>query len=155
MKIKVEPVSHDADKGAHLIGRWNFVELPVISDPRGKLTFLEANRHVDFDIKRIYYLFDIPADAERGGHAHIRLQQLVIPLSGSFDVLCDNGARRETITLNRPFRGLLIKNLVWRELMNFTSGAVCLVIASEPYDESDYFRNYADFQAHVAQCDFG
>jgi hypothetical protein len=130
-------------------GRWQFVDIPVISDPRGKLSFIEGGKHIDFNINRVYYLFDVPADAERGGHAHKRLKQLLIPLSGSFDVRVDDGSQVECFTLNRPYRGLLLENLVWRELNNFTSGAVCLVLASERYDETDYFRRYEDFIRHT------
>jgi hypothetical protein len=121
------------------------VDLPKISDPRGNLTFLEGQRHIDFEIARVYYLYDVPAGEERGGHAHKNLSQLLIALAGSFDVLLDDGKSKVRVTLNRPFQGLILRPMVWRELDNFSSGAVCLVLASQKYDESDYFRDYAEF----------
>lgn len=123
------------------------IDLPKINDPRGNLTFIESSTHVPFDIKRVYYLYDVPSGAERGGHAHKQLKQLLIALSGSFDVILDDGQETRVVTLNRPFNGLVIPCMVWRELRNFSSGAVCFVLASEPYDESDYYRNYEDFVA--------
>ena len=125
------------------------MELPKISDPRGNLSFIEAQRHVPFDIRRIYYLYDVPGGAKRAGHGHRTLHQLMLAISGSFDVLLDDGAARRTITLNRPYNGLYICPGIWRELSNFSSGAVCLVLASEYYDESDYLRDYGDFRAYV------
>lgn len=119
--------------------------LPKISDPRGSLSFLEGNIHVPFEIRRVYYLYDVPAGEERGGHAHFNLQQLIIGISGSFDVLLDSGKDRVSFTCNRPFKGLLMKSLIWRELANFSAGAVCLVLASMAYDESDYIRDYPTF----------
>ena len=127
------------------------VDLSKISDPRGNLTFIEGNRHVPFDIKRVYYLYDVPGGEMRAGHAHHQPQQLIIGISGSFDLVLDNGYERRTITCNRPFRGVLMKSLVWRELNNFSSGAVCLVLASMPYEESDYIRDYQDFLKTVEQ----
>lgn len=123
------------------------IDLPKIVDYRGNLSFLEAGEHVPFPIKRIYYLYDVPAGAERGGHAHKALQQLIIPLAGSFDILLDDGKEKQTFHLNRPFQGLYITSMIWREMQNFSSGSVCLVIASEHYDEEDYYRNYNDFIA--------
>ena len=122
-----------------------FVDLTRLTDPRGNLTFIEGKRHIPFDIQRVYYLYDVPAGEERGGHAHHELQQLIIAVSGSFDVMLDNGRERCTVTCNRPFKGLLMKSLVWRELENFSSGAVCLVLASMRYEEADYIRNYEEF----------
>ncbi|HCQ50114.1 MULTISPECIES: sugar 3,4-ketoisomerase [Achromobacter] len=127
------------------------IDLTKISDPRGNLTFVEANKHVPFDIQRVYYLYDVPSGEMRAGHAHYNLQQLIIGISGSFDLLLDNGYEKRTITCNRPFQGVLMKSLVWRELNNFSSGAVCLVLASMHYEESDYIRNYADFLKVVAE----
>lgn len=125
------------------------VDLPRITDPRGNLTFVEGGRHVPFDIARVYYLYDVPGGESRGGHAHRGLQQLVIAASGSFDVLVDDGTHRERFFLNRSYHGLLIPQLVWRELDDFSSGGVCLVLASEAYDEDDYFRDYDVFREAV------
>jgi hypothetical protein len=122
------------------------IDLPKISDPRGNLTFIESQRHVPFDIARVYYLYDVPGGAERGGHAHKRLQQLIIAMSGSFDIVLDDGQYKERIHLNRPYFGLLIDTMVWRELDNFSSGSVCMVLASIAYDEDDYYRDYDQFK---------
>jgi hypothetical protein len=121
------------------------IELPRIADHRGNLSFVEGGRHVPFDIRRVYYLYDVPAGEARGGHAHRELQQVLIAVSGSFDVLLDNGRRTETVSLNRPFVGLYMTNMIWRELLNFSSGSVCLVLASEPFEEADYIREHHDF----------
>lgn len=121
------------------------IELPKISDARGNLTFIESDKHIPFDIRRVYYLYDVPAGSERGGHAHKELEQLLIPLSGSFDVILDDGERQKKIHLNRPYQGLYICPYIWRQLNNFSSGSVCAVLASKPYDENDYLRHYQDF----------
>lgn len=121
------------------------IELPRIFDARGNLTMIESSQHIPFDIKRVYYLYDVPGGAERGGHAHKNLQQLVIAASGSFDVELDNGHEKKVYQLNRSYMGLLISPMYWREIRNFSSCSVCLVLASHHYDESDYFRNYGDF----------
>lgn len=126
-----------------------FVQLPKISDPRGNLTFIESNKEIDFEIKRVYYLYDVPAGADRGGHAHHDLRQLLIAASGSFDVTLDDGAEKKRFVLNRPNIGLFISNKVWRELNNFSSGSMCLVLASDIYKESDYIRDYDAFLATV------
>jgi hypothetical protein len=125
------------------------IELPKTSDPRGNLTFLEANRHVPFGIERVYYLYDVPGGAERGGHAHLGLEQLIIAMSGSFDVVLDDGRERQRFHLNRSYYGLYVCPMIWRELDNFSSGSVCLVLASNRYDEADYIRNYDDFLSAV------
>ncbi|WP_321948502.1 FdtA/QdtA family cupin domain-containing protein [Paraburkholderia sp. J10-1] len=129
----------------------SIIDVPKISDPRGNLTFIEGTRHVPFDIQRVYYLYDVPAGESRAGHAHYALKQLIIAVSGSFDLLVDNGHERKTITCNRPYQGVLMNSLVWRELTNFSSGAVCLVLASMPYEESDYIRDYDRFKQVVEQ----
>jgi dTDP-4-dehydrorhamnose 3,5-epimerase-like enzyme len=124
-------------------------EIPKISDPdgRGNLSVIEKEV-LPFEIKRVYYLYDIPSDSSRGGHAHKELQQFLVALSGSFDVVLDNGKTRRSITLNRPNKGLLIPSGVWRELENFSAGAVCLSLVSALYDEADYIRDYDDFKVY-------
>jgi hypothetical protein len=122
------------------------INIPKIEDPRGNLSVIE-HEVVPFDIKRVYYLYDVPAGAERGGHAHKKLQQFLVALSGSFDVLLNDGKVEKTFTLNKPFEGLLITKGIWRELKNFSSGAVCLVVASEVFEETDYIRDFEDFLA--------
>lgn len=124
------------------------IKIPKIEDPRGNLSVIE-NDIVPFDIKRVYYLYDVPAGAERGGHAHKKLQQFLVALSGSFEVVLNDGNVEQIITLNKPFEGLLIKNEIWRELKNFSSGAVCLVVASEVFNEEDYIRDFNDFLSFV------
>lgn len=121
------------------------IELPKISDHRGNLTFVEANRHVPFDLQRVYYLYDVPGGSERGGHAHKDLHQLIIAMSGSFDVVLDDGRKQKRIHLNRSYYGLYVCPMIWRELDNFSSGSVCMVLASNKYDEADYYRNYDEF----------
>ena len=121
------------------------IDLPKIGDPRGNLTFVEGGRHVPFDIKRVYYLYDVPGGADRGGHSQKGLQQVLIALSGSFDVVVSDGFRTATRHLNRSYQGLYIPPMIWRELENFSSGSVCLVLASEPYDEADYYRDYQTY----------
>ena len=121
------------------------VELPKIADPRGNLTFIEAERNIPFAIKRVYYLYDVPGGATRAGHGHRTLQQLIIAMSGSFDVVLDDGTQRERYHLNRSYNGLYVCSMMWREIDNFSSGSVCIVLASDFFDEADYFRNYDDF----------
>jgi dTDP-4-dehydrorhamnose 3,5-epimerase-like enzyme len=121
------------------------IDLPRIADPRGNLTFVEGERHVPFPIRRVYYLYDVPGGETRGGHAHKKLEQFIIAASGSFDVVVDDGSRKRRFFLNRSYYGLFVPRMVWRELENFSSGSVCLVIASEPYEESDYYRDYQEF----------
>ncbi len=121
------------------------IELPKISDPRGNLTFVEGGNHVPFDIARVYYLYDVPGGASRAAHGHRALHQLMIAMSGSFDVTLDDGYEKRRFHLNRSYYGLYISPMIWRELDNFSSGSVCMVLASERYDESDYFREYGRF----------
>ncbi len=121
------------------------IQFPKIEDARGNLTFVESHRQIPFDIRRVYYLYDVPGGATRAGHGHRHLEQVLIAISGSFDVEVDDGSHKETFHLNRPHLGLFLPSLTWRDINNFSSGAVCLVIASEFYDESDYFRSYEQF----------
>ena len=121
------------------------IDLPKISDVRGNLTYVEGGSHIPFDIKRVYYLYDVPGGAERGGHAHKALQQLIIAMAGSFDVVLDDGKKKRRYHLNRSYLGVYVCPMMWRELDNFSSGSVCMVLASNRYDEDDYYRDYADF----------
>jgi dTDP-4-dehydrorhamnose 3,5-epimerase-like enzyme len=121
------------------------IDLPKIHDPRGNLTFVESNEQIPFDIQRVYYLYDVPGGSERGGHAHKELHQLIIAMSGSFDVVLDDGTHKKRVHLNRSYNGLYVCPMIWRELDNFSSGAVCMVLASNKYSESDYYRDYPQF----------
>ena len=121
------------------------ITLPQIHDPRGDLTFVEGGNHIPFDIRRVYYLYNVPVDSERGGHAHRDLEEVVFALSGSFRMKIDNGQTKSEYWLRDPRKGLHISRLIWREMDAFSQGAVCMVLASHPYEESDYFRNYDDF----------
>jgi hypothetical protein len=123
------------------------IDLPVIGAPEGNLTFIEGGGHVPFEIARVSYLYDVPGGASRGGHAHRGLQQLIVAAAGSFEVLLDDGSEKRSVTLNRSHVGLLLTPMIWRELVNFSSGSVCMVLASEHYDEADYFRDYDEFRA--------
>jgi dTDP-4-dehydrorhamnose 3,5-epimerase-like enzyme len=127
------------------------IDLPKISDPRGNLTFIEANRHVPFEVKRVYYLYDVPGGSHRAAHAHKALHQLMIAMSGSFDAALDDGFKKKKFLLNRSYYGLYIPPMIWRDLDNFSSGSVCMVLASEYFDESDYYRDYQQFLAAVKQ----
>ena len=122
------------------------IHIPKITDPRGNLAVIEKEV-LPFVTKRVYYLFDVPSDSRRGGHAHKEQLEFLVAVSGSFDVILDDGTSKEVVTLNKPDRGLLIHTETWRELENFSSGAVCLVLSSGEFDESDYIREYADFQS--------
>jgi dTDP-4-dehydrorhamnose 3,5-epimerase-like enzyme len=125
------------------------IDLPVVADPRGNLTFIESSRHAPFEIARVYYLYDVPGGESRAGHAHRELEELIIAASGSFDVIVDDGKSRDRVTLNRSYYALYLPNMVWREIENFSSGAVTLVLASLPYDEDDYYREYDEFLGAV------
>lgn len=129
-----------------LLEKCKLVDLPKISDPRGNLTFIEGERHIPFDIKRVYYLYDVPGGAERGGHAHKALHQLIIAISGSFDVVLNDGIDSRRYHLNRSYYGLYVCPMIWRELDNFSSGSVCMVLASNRYEESDYYRDYESYK---------
>lgn len=123
------------------------VELPRVARREGQLTPVEGADDVPFDIARVYYLYDVPGGETRGAHAHRELQQLIVAVAGSFDVMIDDGSRSRVVTMNRAHRGLLMPRLIWRDLINFSSGAVCLVLASLPYSEADYIRDYDEFVA--------
>jgi len=129
------------------------ITLPQIHDPRGDLTFVEGGNHVPFDIRRVYFLYNVPVDSERGGHAHMELEQVVFALSGSFRMKIDDGKTKSEYWLRDPRKGLYISRLIWREMDAFSQGAVCMVLASHRYDETDYYRNYGDFLS-AAQGDF-
>lgn len=128
-----------------MLEQCRMIELPKIHDPRGNLTFIEGGSQIPFDIQRVYYLYDVPGGAERGGHAHKGLHQLIIAMSGSFDVVLDDGLEKKRVHLNRSYNGLYVCPMMWRELDNFSSGAVCMVLASNRYSEDDYYRNYDEF----------
>lgn len=121
------------------------IELPKIHDPRGNLTFIEGGYQIPFDIKRVYYLYDVPGGADRGAHAHRDLQQFIVAMSGSFDVVLNDGVESQRFHLNRSYFGLYVCPMMWRFLDNFSSGSVCMVLASQRYDESDYVRDYDQF----------
>lgn len=127
------------------INKCRLIELPRVNDPRGNLTFIEGGEHIPFEILRVYYLYGVPGGSERGGHSHKELHQLIIPISGSFDIHLDDGQSTKTIHLNRADVGLYVCPMIWRNIDNFSSGAVCMVLASERYDELDYYRDYGQF----------
>jgi WxcM-like, C-terminal len=130
-----------------LLGDCKLVDLPKIADPRGNLTFVEGGKHIPFPIERVYYLYDVPGGSERGGHAHKGLHQLIVAMSGSFDVVLADGRKKQRFHLNRSYYGLYVCPMIWRELDNFSSGSVCLVLASNRFDEADYFRNFDEYLA--------
>lgn len=124
----------------------NVVQLPMIHNRAGNITIVQNGDPQTFDVKRIYYLYDVPGGSERGGHAHRNLYQLIIAASGSFDVILDDGHNKKIVQLNRPNFGLVVVPGIWREIVNFSSGAICLVLASEKYSEEDYLRSYEEFK---------
>ena len=132
------------------IKRCQIINFPKITDARGNLSFIEEYKHIPFSIKRIYYLYDVPSGATRGGHAHKSLSQLIIALSGSFDVVLDDGKKKKRFFLNRPHYGLLITPGIWREIENFSSNSVALSVVSDLFDEKDYIRDYQVFKTMVA-----
>lgn len=123
------------------------IELPKIQDNRGNLTFIEGTNHIPFEIRRVYYLYDVPGGSERGSHAHKKLHQFIVAMSGSFDVVLNDGRESKRFHLNRSYQGLYVCPMMWRDLDNFSSGSVCMVLASERYDENDYIRDYQEFLA--------
>lgn len=126
------------------------IELPKICDPRGNLTFIEGGSQIPFNISRVYYLYDVPGGSERGGHAHKELSQLIIAMSGSFDIVLNDGRKKKRFHLNRSYYGLYVCPMIWRELDNFSSGSVCMVLASNLYDEADYYRDYEEYLSTLA-----
>lgn len=121
------------------------IELPKISDPRGNLSFIESGQHIPFEIRRVYYLYDVPGGSDRGSHAHKSLHQFIVAMSGSFDVTLDDGSEKRRYHLNRSYQGLYVCPMMWRYLDNFSSGAVCMVLASAHYEVADYIRDYPEF----------
>lgn len=134
---------------------YDCVILPLskVHNRAGNITVIEGQRKIPFEVRRIYYLYDIPGGEDRGGHAHRELSQLIVAASGSFDVLLDDGNNKKIVTLNRPDYGLFVVPGIWRELIEFSSGAICLVLASHKYDESDYLRKYQDFKTYKLSRD--
>lgn len=125
--------------------QYSIINLPKICDPRGNLTVAESMQHVPFDVSRVYWTYDVPAGESRGGHAHKQCREVIIAVSGSFTVTLDNGSEKKSFHLNHPWQGLLVETGIWRTLDDFSSGAVCLVLASELYDESDYIYDYNEY----------
>ncbi len=134
-----------------MIGK--LIDLPKITDPRGNLTVAEQLKNVPFEIARVYWTYDVPAGESRGGHAHKRLKQVIVALNGSFEVILDNGHERETYLLNHPWQGLLVETGIWRTLEDFSTGAVCMVLASDFYDHDEYIYDYDEFLAAVRAKD--
>ncbi|WP_299893235.1 FdtA/QdtA family cupin domain-containing protein [uncultured Ruegeria sp.] len=132
------------------ISKCKVIDLPRVADARGNLTFIEGHNHIPFGIKRVYYLYDVPGGSDRGEHAHRNLHQFIVCMSGSFDVHLDDGQKNKRIHLNRSYFGLYVCPMIWRYLDNFSSGAVCMVLASENYDESDYIRDREVFLKEIA-----
>lgn len=127
------------------------IQLPKIEDARGNLSFIEGGQHIPFDIKRVYYLYDVPGGSDRGSHAHKNLHQFIVAMSGSFDVVLDDGRDKKRFHLNRSYYGLYVCPMMWRYLDNFSSGAVCMVLASSHYNEADYIRDYDEFVIAVKE----
>jgi dTDP-4-dehydrorhamnose 3,5-epimerase-like enzyme len=136
------------------ITKCRIINFPKITDARGNLSFIEENKHAPFEIKRVFYLYDVPSGATRGGHAHKKMEQTIIALSGSFEVIVDDGENRKSFFLNRPHYGLYIPPGIWREMENFSSNSVALVLASTLYDEGDYIRDYEIFKKMVGEANF-
>ena len=141
----------DGFPGEGPLSRCRILELPTVQDHRGNLTFVEGRRHVPFHVERVYYLYDVPGGAFRGGHAHRELEEFIVAMSGSFDVVLSDDREERRIHLNRSHFGIYVGPMVWRHLDNFSSGSVCLVLASAPYDESDYYRIKGDYLRDLAK----
>ena len=125
--------------------KWSWLNFPKIIDERGNLSFIEEKNHIPFPIERVYWIYDVPGGQMRGGHAYKELEEVIIALSGSFDVILDDGKQKQTFSLNRSYYGLYVPKLVWRHLENFSTNALCLILASTPYQEQDYIREYQNF----------
>lgn len=129
------------------------ISLPKVHDDRGNLSFIETGRHVPFDIQRTYWIYDVPGGEVRGGHAYKELQEFIVALSGSFDVVLDDGKERKIVSLNRSYFGLFVPNMIWRHLENFATNSVCLILASLPYSEEDYIRDYEFYLETIRRTD--
>ena len=137
------------------LSRCRIIELPKITDARGNLSFIEGGKHIPFDIQRVYYLYDVPGGTDRGSHGHGKLHQFIVAAAGSFDVVLDDGREKHRFHLSRSYLGLYVCPMIWRHLDNFSSGAVCMVLASEHYDAEDYIHNYDDFVRAVNALEVG
>jgi dTDP-4-dehydrorhamnose 3,5-epimerase-like enzyme len=129
------------------------IQLPKILDRRGNLTFIEGNNHIPFQIKRTYWIYDVPGGETRGGHAYRKLQEFIVALSGSFDVVLDDGVKKKTFSLNRSYYGLFVPAGMWRHMENFSTNALAMVLASDDYNENDYIRKYDEFREIEKQCE--
>jgi hypothetical protein len=127
------------------LSKVQLLDFPKISDDRGNISFVEGKKHIPFDIKRVYYLYDVPTESQRGAHGHKTLEQVIIAISGSFEFTLDDGYNRQTFFLKKPWQGLYVPPMMWRELNSFSSGSVCFVLASDVYKEDDYYRDYKEF----------
>lgn len=127
------------------VEKYRIIEFPLINDFRGNLVFMENNKDIPFDIQRIFYVFDVPPDVRRGGHAHKTVQEVIIPLAGSIDISVDDGITKKIFHLNKPSQGLYVSSMIWRELYNYSPGSILLALASTPFDPSDYYKNYQEF----------
>jgi len=132
-----------------MLSNVKIINLPKIEDPRGNLTFVEENNHIPFDIKRVYWIYDVPGGEVRGGHAYKKNKEFIIALSGSFDIIIKDGNKRKKFSLNRSYYGLYVPHMLWRSLENFSTNALCLILASEKYNEKDYIRNWDEFKKIV------
>ena len=134
------------------IGNCRLIELPRVQDPRGNLTYIESGRHIPFEVKRVFYLYDVPGGASRAGHALKSCHQFLIATSGSFDVIVDDVTEKKVFQLNPSYYGLYIPPMIWREISNFSSNSICIVLASEFFSEADYYRDYSQFVSRVREA---
>lgn len=138
-----------SDSAHTILGKCKLIPLPKVVERRGNLTFVEGQRHLPFEIKRVFYLYDVPAGESRAGHAHRQLEEVLIAVSGSFDVTVNDGRETQRVHMNRPYYGIYVPHGIWRGIDNFSSGSVCLVLASRPYEQNDYYRDYDEFFAEI------